>query len=402
MAYQLLAKSQIRVTIRAAAAKFYIDTGHALDPDNMMWTMIQRFHEQHKALLARKVGDSTYVPPKLTNNFSTYKWLESFVLCLCQKIGVCCCPLEYVVRGISEVPVIAPPLEPLEPHSIKHGGSIEGNMIARMSHEHPIFKADNGAVFKLMENVVRGTIIMALIAPFCCTRDNCPAFMAIRAQHAGKDVWDKLHKEAESVLQTQKWSGTANVTLVQHMGNHCQAYITLTECAEHIPVDVPNKRFRVMYLMESLNSVDPTILAALAAVCQDEQVKHVNFESAFAHLLVVCPIEAKLAKEGKVSFQVSSTEAVTASGLGGNAKKPGFGITGVSLRYHKDKDFVKLPKEQKDELTAWQKANAGKPGDGNKHSPGKQNNYATKKFKSMISALKIKQNEVIVVMANAQ
>jgi hypothetical protein len=65
--------------------------------------------------------------------------------------------------------------------------------------------------------------------------------MAIRAQHAGKDVWDKLHKEAKSILQTLKWLGTANVTLAQHMGKHCQVYIMLTKCAEHVPVDVPNE-----------------------------------------------------------------------------------------------------------------------------------------------------------------
>jgi hypothetical protein len=36
-----------------------------------------------------------------------------------------------------------------------------------------------------------------------------------------------------------------------------------------------------------------------------------------------------------------------------------------------------LPKEQKDELNAWQKANAGKPSAGEKKgSPGKQNNHA--------------------------
>jgi hypothetical protein len=36
-----------------------------------------------------------------------------------------------------------------------------------------------------------------------------------------------------------------------------------------------------------------------------------------------------------------------------------------------------LPKEQKDEINAWQKANAGKPSaGGEKGSPGKQNNHA--------------------------
>jgi hypothetical protein len=93
-AYKLLAKSQICLTIGAAASNFYNNIGRALDPDNMMWTVIKRFNKQHKMLMARKMADSTYVPPKLTKNFSTYKWLESYVLCLCQKVGVRNCPLS--------------------------------------------------------------------------------------------------------------------------------------------------------------------------------------------------------------------------------------------------------------------------------------------------------------------
>jgi hypothetical protein len=142
------------------------------------------------------------------------------------------------------------------------------------------------------------------------------------------------------------------------MGMHRQAFITMTECAEHIPVDVPNNRLRVTHLMESIQSTDPTVLAALAAVRQDESNKRVNFESCFAYLVVVCPVEAKLAKKGKVTFQADiSAAAATAPGLGGDAKKPGFGKSGVSLRYYKHKDFVKLPKDQKDELSTWQRAN---------------------------------------------
>ncbi len=262
-------KSQICLTIGAVAAKFYNDIGRALDPNNMLWIVLKHFNEQHKALMARKVGDSTYVPPKLTKNFSTYKWLESFVLCICQKVGVRNCPLDYVVCDVPMVAAICPPLEPNEPHSTEHGGSIEGDMIACMSHAHPLFKVENGAVFELIKNAVRGTAIAASIAPFHCERNGRRAFMAIRAQHAGKDVWDKLHKEAESTLQTLKWSGTANVTLAQHMGKHCRAYITLTKCTEHIPVDVPNEHSWVTYLIESINLVKPTVLAALAAVCQD-------------------------------------------------------------------------------------------------------------------------------------
>ena len=179
--------------------------------------------------------------------------------------------------------------------------------------------------------------------------------MAIKAQHARKDVWDILHKKAEFVLPTLKWSGTANVTLAQHMGKHYQAFITLIKCAEHIPVNVPNEQSWVTYLMESINSANPTVLAALAAVCQDETGKHVNFKNAFAYLVVIFPVEVKLARKGKVTFQagISGAEGSTAAGLGGDAKKPGFGTTGIALRYHKHKDFMKFHKNQKDELTTW-------------------------------------------------
>jgi hypothetical protein len=54
----------------------------------MLWSVIKRFDEQFKALMAKKVGDSSYIPPKLTKNFSMHKWLELFVLCLRQKVGV--------------------------------------------------------------------------------------------------------------------------------------------------------------------------------------------------------------------------------------------------------------------------------------------------------------------------
>jgi hypothetical protein len=202
MAYELSAKLQIGLLIAAKAARFYEDTGHKLNPNNMLWSVIKHFDEQFKALMARKVGDSSYIPPKLTKKFSTHKWLELFVLCLRQKVGVRECPLEYVVREVTAVATVPLPLLAGEPHSEVHGGSIEGNMIMRMSHAHPLFKADNGAVFELIETAVQRTAVAASIAPFHYEQNDRNAFIAIRAQHAGKDVWDKLVKEAETILQT--------------------------------------------------------------------------------------------------------------------------------------------------------------------------------------------------------
>ena len=91
----------------------------------------------------------------------------------------------------------------------------------------------------------------------------------------------------------------------------------------------------------------------------------------------------KLAKKGKVTFQADiSVAAATAPGLGEDAKKPGFGTSGVSLCYHKHKDFVKLPKDQKDELSPWQRANSNKNNGGGKKKLPAGKNDPSKKFKA--------------------
>jgi hypothetical protein len=289
--------------------------------------------------------------PKLTKGFSIHKWLEAVNLNLMQLIGVRGAPLAYCVCALAERALIAPALKVGEPHLVEHGESIEGDMIARMSHQHALFKVDNATVFGILDAMLCGTAIYASIAQYRCLHDGRSAYIDVCAQHAGKDVWDKLHKDAEAMLQNRKWNGMANVTLSQHMAKHRQAFITLDECAEQISMEIPNRRSQVMYLMTSTTLVD------LAAVQQDKAHKQVNFKSTFAYLVPVCNVTIKNdAKHSKLPRADIST--VTAAGLGGGNLKPGVGKTGVALRYHKHADYNKLPKDQKEELLAWNKVNA--------------------------------------------
>ena len=314
------------------------------------------------------------LPPKLTKSCPAYNWLESFHLHLGKKVGVRSAPLSYVVRAVADVPVIAPPCQAGEPHSQVYE-SIEGDMAVHMSHTHALYKIDNGMVFDLVESAVRGSDIASTIAPFRKTQNGCGAMNALKTQHAGKAIWDRLVKEAEHILSNKIWSGNTPTTLSQHMGMHCHAYITMTECAEYIPVDVPNERARVTYLIDSLKTVDPTVLAAIAAIRQDEADKRVHFENAFSYLVPVCPIAAKAAKKtGKVSFgaEISAATGKTAGGLGGGIPKPGKGSSGVDLRYHRHREFHALSKEQKDELCKWNNANGGKKTPKGGKKPGSQ------------------------------
>ena len=223
--------------------------------------------------------------------------------------------------------------------------------------------------------------------------------LPLKSQHAGKAIWDCLVKEAKQTLSTKVWSGNTPTTLSQHMNMNRTAWITLNECAEHILVDVPSDCARVTYLIDSLKTIDPTVLAAIMVVFQDEPDKRVNFENMFTYLVPVCPVEAKTAKKiGKVSFEAS------ALGTAGKLQMQG-GLRGGNKKcYHHHEEFHALSKEQKDELCEWTKANGGKKAGGKKPASPKKSDerWSTKRFKSLISELEACQTKMFKAIAKEQ
>ena len=138
--------------------------------------------------------------------------MDAFTLYLTQKVGVCNAPVAYVVGVIAAVDPTPPARQAGDPHSVETG-SIEGDLAARMTHLHPLYKVDNGMVYDMIEYAVRGHDVPATIAPFCCARDGRGALLALKSQHAGKAIYDQLVKEAENMLKNRQWSGTSSITL---------------------------------------------------------------------------------------------------------------------------------------------------------------------------------------------
>lgn len=382
--FHVSAKSKMRLLVALHAAKYYELTTRALEPDNMSWTVLKSFDEQSKALLERKDTKDPEIP-KLTKGLSVPKWAEAIRIHLRAVIGVRGVPLLYVVRTNAAVSAIPPVLLPDEPHSEEHG-SIEQEMVARASHRHALFKVDNGAVYDVLDIALRGTGYAPTIVQFRRTRDGREAFLAMIGQHAGKDVWETMIRNSEEFVKTRKWTGTTNVTLASHMAKHRSSHISLTEAAEHIPVETPNERTRVTDLMVSITSKDPDVLAALAAVRQDEAGMRIHFEETVAFLLPTCPVAKKQASRGK-GMAVAEISGASAKGLG-STLKAGKGSTGVELRYHRHHDFKKLPKEQRDELVAWMAANKKrKPADGKggDTSPSTRNKHLKKMISSALA-----------------
>jgi len=239
MAYEVSAKSKMRLKGAQKIAKFCENVGRNLNPQNMTWLVIKCFLEQWKALIERKKDDFG-LPPKLTKNYPVHKWMESMVLYLGQKVRVRNAPLVYVVRAGAIVPAVPPPLQVGKPHSEQHG-SIEGDLIGCMTHNHALFKVDNGAVYDMIETSTRGSDVTSSIAPFRKTRDGRGALNALKSQHTRKAVYYRLAKEAEQMLSNKVWNGNTSTSLASHMGAQRKVSISMQECADHVPVGVPNE-----------------------------------------------------------------------------------------------------------------------------------------------------------------
>ena len=238
-----------------------------------------------------------------------------------------------------------------------------------------------------MERALSGSQYVPTIVRFRKNREGNKAFWALVAQNAGKPVWEKRIKDAESYMMNHKWTGTRHQTTEKDIDFHRSAFVCLSEATNHVSHQIPNKCTLVGYLVGSIDSKDADILSALEAIRQDDTGMRENFELAAIFLASTCPVTKKQGNN-KVAFDTTISETY--------GEQSGRGKTGVELHYHKKHGFLDLQQDQKDELVAYKatkdggkwKGAAGKPGsaDGKRNGKGKGPS-PNKKLKPMISSI---------------
>ena len=385
-AYEVPARSVVRLHGVRVIVRYYNSVGRALEADDLFWNVVKNFTEQWKALVEKKSAD-VGTPPKLTKDKQVYKWLESIQQHLSEKIGVCMAPLTYLTSPDVAVPAVMLPQMIGLPFTENYD-SIEEEMQFRTSHTNNLFKSDNNALFQILDRATSGHTVNTTIAPFRRAQNGRGAFLAIVDQHAGRHVYDKIVKDASHVLQARKWNGASSITLGMHTTGQRQAYTQLLEAAEHTPAEVPNPRLCVTYLLDSLESTDPKILAGVAAIDQDMTGKRVDFEGSVTFLLPYCPVTAKSGKTKGFGAKVSGTVA----GIGA----PTLGKTGVTLCWHEPDKFNKLSKEQKKEVMEWNRNNPKNKGAGKRKTAEK----TERRTKARVASVKA-QDELIEAMAES-
>jgi hypothetical protein len=160
--------------------------------------------------------------PKITKALPVIKRTEAFRDFLDRAIGVRTIPLCYVIRETVGVPVAAPALAQNQPYSNDYG-SVEGELVARVSHEHALFRDDNASVYHYLEEATRSTAYATSIKTFRWRKEGRGAWLALLGQYGGNDKWEAEIKIQESVLHTRIWKGQSNFTLESFISQHRNA-----------------------------------------------------------------------------------------------------------------------------------------------------------------------------------
>jgi hypothetical protein len=188
--------------------------------------VLKNFEEEWNAIMKLKDDDTEL--PKITNKIGIVKWIEAYESYASIKLGAQDTPLSYVIREDANVPP-APPTETGKPYSTEHG-SMKHEMIARLSHQHALFKVDNAAVFDDIEEATCGTKFASSIAPFKRTKNGRGALLALKDQHAGKAMWDAEAKRCTDFMN-HMFTGGTSMTLDRFLSIHRQCYVITSSVA---------------------------------------------------------------------------------------------------------------------------------------------------------------------------
>ena len=379
--FQLPAKSLLRLRVAAMVVEYYNRTSRPLTAANMSWTRLANFKIEWDTLVDRKRKNDEHSLPSVSRSLPIVPFFEAYDTFVGEFIGQAGCPLAWIYRGNVAVAGAAPALAADQPYSTAHG-SVAEEMVARLSHTHPLYRIDNATGYSQLVTATLGTSYASTIAPFKRSKDGRGALVALKAQFAGPAHWDREVKSMSDFLLTTKWTGTTGFSLHQFLAKHRSAFNSLQRCGEHVAVELPNQRTIVGYLLENIDCNDKDVTAALSHIRLDDTVdattntptgKRNDFEGAVAFLLPTDPIRKK--RGGKRPHAHVSSAAITTKDKNRNPNgdrtvrfKPTTGKTGVELRWYKLKEWRKLSQEQQDEVREHRKKNRNYPDSGNKGS----------------------------------
>ena len=154
------------------------------------------------------------------------------------------------------------------------------------------------------------------------------------ANMLGKTSGRLKSRNKEQLLHTCVWKGQSNFSLEHFISQHCNAYVSMSACAEHVQYQLPNERSRVGIPIDAIQCADAGLQAAIASVKTDNGPHGLqnNFERAVPHLLPYDPVAKKQAtgiKQGSALISLTEVHGGPITTIATNNSKPSIGKTGV-------------------------------------------------------------------------
>jgi len=232
---------------------------------------------------------------------------------------------------------LPPPRLDQQPFGQKYPTFYE-EMIARTSHTHPSYAADNRTVLELLvKSFKEHPTLMSSIRPHQRSGNGRAALEAVMLHNMGNTKWDDLIEKAMNKITKAVWNGrNSRYPLIRHISDHRTSFNDIVKAADNIDYAVMNERTRVSYLLDSIQCNHQQLVAAKTAILSDD-AKRNDFELAADFLL----LNAKSFKSEKVQGGDWNISALKQKD--GNKAQ-------VELRYYKKKEYEKLTKDQKVEL----------------------------------------------------
>ena len=140
---------------------------------------------------------------KLVNNTTVAKWNDSTKVHEAQVFGIRKATLKYFLRTNDAVLAPHPPIMLDHPYSTA-AGSIQGDKNLCLSLNHLLYRDKKKSFFDILEVALRGTSYEDSIKPFQRTGNGRGAYKALIAQHAGKDKWVKILRDAKTYVNERK------------------------------------------------------------------------------------------------------------------------------------------------------------------------------------------------------
>ena len=274
-----------RLTIAAYGAKIYRSIGRQITTASLNRERLREFQRHYEMIKNHTEPDSL---PELSKTFTVQKYLDQLPTYLREMLGINKVPLAYVIRESSHEPINPPALQQGKPWG-REIDDMMSELIEYSPHSGPAYQADNARVYNLLVKALSGTSALASTTRHQNKRDGRGAYMDLVLHHLSTAKWEKLVSSAEKVLSEQKWNGkNARYPIKIHISKHQEAFNDLSRAQAQIDYTPPNETSRVRYLLQSIESSDPTICAAKTTIKADNTMKN-DFELAADFLIVTAP-----------------------------------------------------------------------------------------------------------------